>query len=150
MFSAQSISETLVEMSMTPDNKKESRSATVPLMEFPTYDATVHGVPPLAGDYVRFATVALALQRITSEAVPGALAEVGVYRGDMSWFIRRMIADRLFYLFDTFSGFPEMDLGNKTDTRFRDTSVEHVLRQDRGDDTCDRQARIRPGDAQRT
>lgn len=99
-------------------------------MRFPPFDTALHKTIIMHSDYHRYATIGNALQRITSEHVPGGLAEVGVYRGEMSWFIHRMLPDRPLYLFDTFEGFPRADLPEHagTDDRFRNTSVELVLR----------------------
>lgn len=65
----------------------------------------------------------------------GAVAELGVYRGDFAKVINEVFSDRKLYLFDTFEGFPEQDicfeiqnnlLLNKVG-KFADTSVEYVL-----------------------
>ena len=99
-------------------------------MWHPTYAPEIHeSIIPL-NDYTRYATFGLAIQRITSENTDGSFAEVGVYRGHMSSFIHRLAPDRTYYLFDTFQGFPESDLepGVAEDSRFRDTSVDTVLR----------------------
>lgn len=81
-------------------------------------------------DYHRYATIALALRRIDAERIPGALAEAGVYQGSASRFIHRLAPRRHYYLFDTFAGFNPRDLeaGVGEDRRFRDTSLEAVLR----------------------
>jgi len=81
-------------------------------------------------DYHRYATIALALRRIDLERITGALAEAGVYRGAASRFIHRLAPGRHYYLFDTFSGFHQDDVeaGVGEDPRFRDTSLEAVLR----------------------
>ena len=78
-------------------------------------------------DPVRFGSVSLALRDIGENAIPGALAECGVYRGAMSKFIHDRAPERTLYLFDTFSGFDARDLDGRSDERFRDTSVEGVL-----------------------
>jgi O-methyltransferase len=66
---------------------------------------------------------------VVDEDVPGAFAEVGVWRGEMSAFLHRLAPHRQLYLFDTFSGFPDRDLPEgSTDSRFRDTSEEAVRR----------------------
>jgi O-methyltransferase len=80
-------------------------------------------------DDVRFATVALALQRLDQEKIAGAFAELGVYRGVLSAFIHRHSPDRRLYLFDTFEGFPQQALEEGVDDRrFRDTSQELVAK----------------------
>ncbi len=67
--------------------------------------------------------------------IPGAIAELGVYRGDFSLELRRHFPDRPLYLFDTFEGFNEEDVkieAKKSFSRanpedFADTSAEYVL-----------------------
>jgi O-methyltransferase len=98
------------------------------LMRFPSFSPAVHAAIAESDDYFRYATLGLALQRIHEERVPGALAEVGVWRGETSRFLRRMAPERDLHLFDTFAGFPERDLpAGMVDTRFRDTSQAAVL-----------------------
>jgi len=55
---------------------------------------------------------------------------ISVYQGYASRFIHRLAPQRHYYLFDTFSGFDTSDLekGVGADLRFRDTSLEAVLR----------------------
>jgi O-methyltransferase len=77
-------------------------------------------------DPVRDWTISLALETIKREGVPGAMAELGVYRGDAAVLYNRLLPDRSLYLFDTFEGFPERDLRLGEDDRFRDTSVDYV------------------------
>jgi O-methyltransferase len=96
-------------------------------MRFPTFSSSVHNSIAPSDDYFRYATLGLALQRVLDEKIPGALAEVGVWRGETSAFLHSVAPKRRLYLFDTFAGFPERDLpAEKEDRRFRDTSVEAV------------------------
>ena len=95
-------------------------------MQFPTYSATVTHRIEQYHDDVRYATLALAIERLQTDQTPGAFAEIGVYRGVTSSFIHRQAPDRRFYLFDTFEGFPQESLDAGPDTRFRDTSQEGV------------------------
>ena len=98
-------------------------------MRFPTFDAAIHESIAISDDYFRYATLGLALERVRSERIPGALAEVGVWRGETSAFFHRLAPERRLYLFDTFEGFSSADLPpGSTDTRFRDTSAEAVRR----------------------
>ena len=99
-------------------------------MVAPSFTETVHRDIQGRLDYARAATLALALTRIDTEAVPGALAEVGVFRGETSGLIRAARPDRTLYLFDTFDGFPEADLEafQQGDPRFQDTSLDAVRR----------------------
>src|SRR5580698_7314990 len=95
-------------------------------MQFPTYSATVARRIEQYHDDIRYATLALAIQRLEHDRIPGAFAEVGVYRGVTSSFIHQQTPDRQFYLFDTFEGFPDRDLEIAVDQRFKDTSQEEV------------------------
>jgi O-methyltransferase len=96
-------------------------------IKFPTYDARIAKAIAASLDPVRYAAVAMALKSIERENIPGSVAEVGVYRGDLSRLIHALAPQRELYLFDTFAGFPEADLDGPNQ-RFRDTSVEMVKR----------------------
>lgn len=92
-------------------------------MKFPTYSAETRRRIAASGDHVRYASLALALETVEREEIPGAFAELGVYRGHTSSFIHSQLPRRILYLFDTFNGFPsERD----RDLRFRNTTVEFV------------------------
>jgi O-methyltransferase len=98
-------------------------------MRFPTFRTEIHESITASDDYFRYATLGLAATRVLNEEVPGAFAEVGVWRGEMSAFLHRLAPHRQLFLFDTFSGFPDRDLPEgSTDSRFRDTSEEAVRR----------------------
>lgn len=99
-------------------------------MRFPSFDAEAHRLALGDADYFRLATLALALRAVDRDEISGALAEVGVYRGDTSVFLDAVSPSRTLYLFDTFEGFPDADLasGQADDLRFRDTSAEAVRR----------------------
>lgn len=68
-------------------------------------------------------------------SIQGAVAEVGVFRGDFAKIINRSFHDRKLYLFDTFTGFDkrdvvveqEMQLSGSKENRFCCTSEEIVL-----------------------
>ena len=92
-------------------------------MEFPPYSDVLSGVIETSGNPVRYTALALETVR---QGVPGSLAEVGVYKGDLSHFLHRALPERNLYLFDTFKGFPEDDLEVDSDERFRDTSPSSV------------------------
>jgi O-methyltransferase len=98
-------------------------------MRYPTFNAALHDQMIPHTQYVRFAAVGLALQRIREENIAGHLAEVGVYQGEMSRFIHSVMPERTLYLFDTFEGFPERHLEpeQRHETRFRGTSTDQVL-----------------------
>ncbi|MFB0872537.1 MULTISPECIES: TylF/MycF/NovP-related O-methyltransferase [unclassified Sphingobium] len=86
------------------------------------------------GDQVRNIAFHLAARQIRDRGVPGAVAELGVYKGDQARLINRLFADRPLYLFDTFSGFSDRDLGAESEGNFSsaivgdfvDTSIELV------------------------
>ena len=92
-----------------------------PHMGAPPYPKKIQRMVRWSDDPVRYATVALALERIRKESIKGAIAEVGVWRGQMSQFLHQQMPERMLYLFDTFQGFPD-----QTDGRFRDTNIETV------------------------
>lgn len=98
-------------------------------MLHPSIDKGTHNTIIPLNDYTRYATFALAIQRVVQNSIQGSFAEVGVYRGDLSKFLHSIAPERTYYLFDTFEGFPQQDLepGVAEDSRFRDTSVDTVL-----------------------
>jgi O-methyltransferase len=97
-------------------------------MQFPTYSASVARRVEEYHDSVRYATLALAIQRLEQDQILGAFAEVGVYRGVTSSFIHHQVPERRLYLFDTFEGFSNRDLDGTADERFKDTSQEGVAK----------------------
>lgn len=84
---------------------------------------------------VRAATLRRIAARLREENIPGALAELGVYRGDFAWQMNALFPERKLYLFDTFEGFDARDVSaereksgaNAQPNDFADTSVEAVL-----------------------
>jgi len=84
-------------------------------------------------DKVRFFNFWFQVERLKKENIPGAFAELGVYKGDSAHLLHLMDADREFHLFDTFEGFTKKDLANEmgkaatyTPKNFADTSIEKV------------------------
>ena len=84
-------------------------------------------------DKDRFFNFWYQVNRLQKHNIPGAFAELGVYKGDTAEILHGMDNDREFLLFDTFKGFNESDLKNEsgkaaTYTRhsFADTSLEMV------------------------
>lgn len=92
---------------------------------FPSYGRAAANYLAGADDPVRYAAVAYAVTALERQQIAGSLAEVGVYRGELSALLHLLAPERDLYLFDTFAGFPEQDL-NGADQRFRDTSIEIV------------------------
>lgn len=81
----------------------------------------------------RVAALELAAREIYMNKVEGDVAECGVYQGDFSKYIARLLPDRSLYLFDTFSGFDSKDLDNDKLPEdmlemFNNTSVDLVLK----------------------
>lgn len=84
---------------------------------------------------IRLATCRRLAEEAARLGVSGAVAELGVYRGDFSAELSRMFPDRKIYLYDTFAGFDARDLaagGGEDGPRaaswdFSGTSVELVL-----------------------
>ena len=91
---------------------------------------------------LRLSTVRLIAEEIKKRKIPGAIAELGVYQGNMAKELNQLFPDRKLYLFDTFEGFEDKDLsienilsGENEDSKdmpkrrymdFSDTSMELV------------------------
>ncbi len=58
-------------------------------------------------DYFRFRTFELVSRQL--QDVPGAVAELGVFKGVFSALINKCFSDRALYLYDTFQGFDEAE-----------------------------------------
>ena len=83
----------------------------------------------LEGDYVRVRTLELLCAGLGD--VPGAAAELGVYRGGFARCINALLPERTLYLFDTFEGFDPAEArgqGGGFVEAHRNTSAETVLR----------------------
>lgn len=77
-------------------------------------------------DYVRLSTLELLCRRLVD--VPGAAAELGVYRGRFARCINRLLPDRTLYLFDSFAGFdPSAGAGEAMQVAHENTSIRQVL-----------------------
>lgn len=100
-------------------------------------------------DAVRDGAFRLAARQIKARGIAGSVAELGVYQGDQARLINQLFPDRPLYLFDTFSGFSERDLGvERQDSLstavlgdFKETSVELVM----GKLVSPEMARVFPG-----
>jgi len=80
----------------------------------------------LSNDYVRLATLELLCRRLAE--VPGAAAELGVYRGFFARCINALLPDRKLYLFDSFEGFgAEADASESFQAAHANTTIEKVL-----------------------
>lgn len=90
----------------------------------------------LETDYVRTKSFELAVKELKKRNVAGAVAEVGVFRGEFAQYINYSFPDRKCYLFDTFEGFDanealkEVKSGNCTDAfikAYEQTNVKVVI-----------------------
>ena len=80
----------------------------------------------LSNDYVRLATLELLCRRLKN--VPGAAAELGVYRGFFARCINQLLPERKMYLFDSFEGFGEDACATESfQAAHRNTAVQKVL-----------------------
>lgn len=72
-------------------------------------------------------------ERVYKENLEGAVAEAGVYRGEFAKYINKCFADRECYLFDTFEGFTEYDIGKEQEesltfaNHLKNVNVEETL-----------------------
>lgn len=77
-------------------------------------------------DYVRMGTLELLCRRLAD--VPGAAAELGVYRGQFARCLNRLLPDRTLYLFDSFQGFDNAaGAGEAIQAAHEKTTAEQVL-----------------------
>lgn len=97
-------------------------------MKFPTFSAHVNDFlqSSKSYDYVRLGSIALALETIRRDNIEGKFAECGVYKGELSSFIKTCFPERELILFDTFQGFPDKHLEVAADNRFQDTTLQAV------------------------
>lgn len=56
-------------------------------------------------------------QRMDALGVPGAVAELGCYQGDVSWQLNALMPERKLYLFDTFEGLDARDVAVEKEKR---------------------------------
>ncbi|MBS6398009.1 MAG: class I SAM-dependent methyltransferase [Clostridiales bacterium] len=85
---------------------------------------------------LRLSHLRLLAREIRDRCLPGAVAELGVYRGEFAAEINRLFPDRTLYLFDTFQGFTQTDVDAEKEVSaysrasagdFADTSTGQVL-----------------------
>lgn len=77
-----------------------SRYETVKIIDKDLYNVSLY-----KEDYVRVKTLELIAEEIRENEIYGAVAELGVYKGEFSRCINILFPDRKLYLFDTFDGF---------------------------------------------
>lgn len=71
---------------------------------------------------LRLAQIRLLAEQLERDGVPGAVAELGVYRGETAAELNRLFPRRPLYLFDTFQGFDPADLAEEEAAPRRDFS----------------------------
>jgi len=108
--------------------RAEAQKALNPPMMFPTYSSEAAKSFAEFRDDVRYATLALAIQRLETDGIKGAFAELGVHQGTTSKFMHEQAPNRRLFLFDTFEGFPSAALDVAQDDRFKDTSQQGVAK----------------------
>jgi O-methyltransferase len=85
-----------------------------------------------SGDIARLYMFYHNLKALDERGTPGALAELGVYKGNSAKILHVASPMRKLYLFDTFEGFDARDVNAEThqlpvnDLAFKDTSLEAV------------------------
>lgn len=106
------------------------RSAQVPVPVPPWAGTGPLEKTDLENDYVRVRTLEALCARL--QDVPGAVAELGVYRGSFARCINLLLPDRMLYLFDTFAGFRQEEAegyGEGFIGAHRNTTLEDVRKQ---------------------
>ncbi|MBK3518189.1 TylF/MycF/NovP-related O-methyltransferase [Carboxylicivirga marina] len=85
-------------------------------------------------DKMRFYSLWLQLKRIQKNDIAGAIAELGVYKGETAKLIHHLLPQKDFYLYDSFSGLPKLVIKEDCDgtvrpqtVQFDNTSPEEVL-----------------------
>lgn len=84
-------------------------------------------------DFVRLLFLMCTVEEILETKIPGAFAELGVYKGNSAKLLHELAPDKILYLFDTFKGFDKGDVAADPKTKihsrhFLDTSLEEVKR----------------------
>ncbi len=73
-------------------------------------------------DYIRLREIELLIDEIKYKKLRGAIAEVGVYRGEISAFLNKLLPEKKIYLFDTFEGFTDKLLSENTTHEYTNSS----------------------------
>jgi O-methyltransferase len=98
-------------------------------------ERVIETLPPFLMEFdARCAELELSARLVREHRIAGAVAELGVYRGDFAAKINKAFPDRTLYLFDTFEGFSERDIAEERREgfssakvgEFGDTDVETV------------------------
>ncbi|MCL1846278.1 MAG: TylF/MycF family methyltransferase [Defluviitaleaceae bacterium] len=99
-------------------------------------------------DYSRSRVLELIAKELEENCIDGAIAEVGVYRGEFACLLNRLFPSKKLYLFDTFEGFSEEQISDEKDSgyaedsflqrigRFAETNIDLVLSKMQSPDSC--------------
>lgn len=89
---------------------------------------------PKFTNYIRIHNLELVAQEIKEKGLKGAIAEVGVYKGEFAKYLNIAFPEKKLYLFDTFEGFDSNDVSieyeksfSAGDQDFSNTSINEVL-----------------------
>jgi O-methyltransferase len=75
-------------------------------------------------DYYRISCLELLAYELNKRDVKGNIAELGVYKGELSCIINGYFPNRLLYLFDTFEGFDQRDILVELDKNFSENKYD--------------------------
>lgn len=78
----------------------------------------------LYSDYIRHSQLELCAYEIQQNAVPGSIAELGVYRGDFARILSEAFPNRKLFLFDTFTGFDQQQLHRERTNQSPDVGLD--------------------------
>lgn len=85
-----------------------------------------------SGDITRLYVLYQNLKALDERKIPGAMAELGVWKGNSAKILHLVSPERKLYLFDTFEGFDQRDVKAEStnlpvgEKAFKDTSLEGV------------------------
>lgn len=77
-------------------------------------------------DYVRVRSLMLVVDEIEKRKLDGAVAELGVFRGDFAQYLNVAFPSRKIYLFDTFEGFSEKEVAKEIDNKVCTNAIKEV------------------------
>lgn len=99
------------------------------------YDTTSRIITRTDVDYIRVATAELCAREIHRKNINGAVAEVGVFKGDFASVLNQLFPTKTLYLFDTFEGFHQNDAVKEQENKFStstqdfsQTSIDLVMK----------------------
>lgn len=75
------------------------------------------------GFSLKTAAIRKMVWRIDRLGIEGAAADLGAYRGDISWQLNALMPDRKLYLFDTFTGYDARDIAKEREQNLSDAKV---------------------------